>query len=134
MIIRAPQRIYDCHGSGRYGAPRGDRTHNGIDYVCWPDSEIFAVKDGFVTKIGYPYNPTDINKGHFRYIQITDEDGFDARYFYVSPTVDLHDRIEKGFPIGLSQDLRPVYSGIIPHMHFEVKDPNGEYINPEEYS
>ena len=125
-------RKTDAQGSGYYGAPRGSRTHKGIDVACYPDSEILSVCNGVVTKIGYPYDPEDIKKGHLRYVQVTTPDKVDERYFYVRPTVEVGDTVIEDDVLGVSQDLRDIYPGITPHYHWEIKR-NNVHIDPNDY-
>lgn len=119
-------RSGDKWGQGHFGAPRGDRTHNGIDYACDAESEILSPVSGMVTKIGYPY-ADDLS---FRYVQITDSSGADHRVFYVDPSVFLNQGVRKNFPIGLSQKLSDRYPGITEHIHYEIKV-SGRYVDPE---
>ena len=125
-------RKTDTYGSGLYQAPRGKRKHNGIDIKCGEHDYIFSVNCGEVTKIGYPYNPNDKKRGHLRYVQVTNPYGYDVRYFYIKPKVQLGQIIEAGDSLGTSQDLQIAYPSITPHMHFEVKK-DGEYIDPYEF-
>ena len=132
VVIMPPARHTDIHGSGAFGAPRGHRMHNGIDLACYPNSIICALKPGTVTKIGYPYDPNkpgNARKAHFRYVQVTDGQGHDLRYFYVDPAVQVGDVIETGQPLGHSQQLSRVFPGITDHIHFEVKV-DGNHIDP----
>jgi murein DD-endopeptidase MepM/ murein hydrolase activator NlpD len=133
LLVKPPVRKWDTHGNGAWQAARGKRLHNGIDYACMPDSEVLAVTSGTVTKLGFPYSLDDPKKKHLRYVQITDPADFAVRYFYVLPTVTVGDEILEGTPIGLSQSLDSVYPGITPHVHLEVKDPSGTFVNPETY-
>ncbi len=123
------QRISDKWGAGYYQAPRGDRTHNGIDYECPPGSTVLCPIDGLVTKLGYAYSD-DLS---FRYIQISTENGYDYRVFYVSPLVLEGDKVLKDMPIGFSQNLDDRYPEITPHIHLEIKY-KGSFINPENIS
>lgn len=130
MII-PPIREQDNHGSGAYGSSRGSRKHRGIDLACYPESVILSDRDGHVSKIGYPYPPNG-NRAHYRYVEITTEDGYRVRYFYVKPLVEKGAQINNRNIIGLSQTLQPIYPGITDHIHVEViKD--GEHINPSDY-
>jgi len=121
------KRISDKWGEGHFGASRGDRTHNGVDFCCPAGSAILAPVDGLVTKLGYPYG----NDLSFRYVQITTPDGYDHRIFYVNPLVQDGDKVKKDQIIGLAQDLTKRYVGITEHIHYEVRY-KGEYLNPEE--
>jgi murein DD-endopeptidase MepM/ murein hydrolase activator NlpD len=118
-------RGHDSWGAGHFGAPRGDRTHNGIDLVCKPGDEIECRSAGKVTKLGYPYGD-DLS---FRYVQITDEAGTRWRYFYVEPCVNIGDIVEAYTAIGYAQTLDDRYPGITEHIHFEIIC-DGEYIDP----
>ena len=129
LKTRPMVRGIDNHGSGEYGAPRGDRTHNGMDFAVLPGSKVESVANGVVTKIGYPY----ADALQYRYVQVTDNFGFRARYFYVDPEVSLGDRIAKGDVLGKVQCLNKRYPGITPHVHFEVKNKRLEFVNPIVY-
>jgi murein DD-endopeptidase MepM/ murein hydrolase activator NlpD len=128
----------DCFGSGAYGASRGSRKHNGIDitendgFLIVANASVIAYEAGEVTKLGYPYNPNDDKKGNYRYVEIT-SNGYRLRYFYIGLLVEVGDDIERGQTIGWSQDLECVYPGITQHVHFEIKDPDGKFIDPVAY-
>lgn len=132
-MITPDTRGYDPQGAGHYGASRGSRSHNGVDFVTCLNEEVKAFSGGEVTKIGYPYAPTDITKGHFRYVEITGKYGLRCRYFYVSQHVSLGDILKAGDIIGTSQSLTKVYPGITQHFHFEVKTKRGKFIDPHCY-
>jgi|SaaInlV_120m_DNA_4_1040238.scaffolds.fasta_scaffold26591_2 murein DD-endopeptidase MepM/ murein hydrolase activator NlpD len=129
LLIQPPARGQDKQGAGYFGAPRGNRKHKGIDLSCYADSIICALRPGTVTKIGYPYPADDPKKGHLRYVQITDDQNNDLRYFYVKPVVFINTVVETGQPIGSSQQLSSIYPEITDHIHFEVKK-NGKIIDP----
>lgn len=123
--LSAVQRTQDSYGNGEYQSPRGNHKHRGIDFA----PQVHAVSAGEVTKLGYPY-ADDLS---FRYVQVTDSDGFNARYFYVKPCVEVGDKVSAGQVLGLMQDLGKRYPNITPHYHFEVKDKNGVIVNPHNY-
>lgn len=132
MTINAPERGTDKWGRGDYMAPRGFRKHKGVDFACYPGSEIISLTVGHVSKLGYPYAPSDDKKGDLRYVEVTDRQGRMARYFYVDPRVVMGQPIKQGDVLGVSQTLQNIYPGITDHVHFEVKTANG-YANPLEY-
>lgn len=119
------ERKCDGHGCGHYGASRGTRTHKGIDLNCKPLTSVNAPVAGVVTKIGYPY-ADDLS---FRYVEISDQ-GYAFRVFYVDPIVEKGQQVSKTSIIGEAQDLRDRYTGITNHVHFEIKNSDGEYIDP----
>lgn len=49
----------DKYGEGHFGASRSSdgkkRSHNGTDFIATPNQDIYAVINGSITKIGYPY-------------------------------------------------------------------------------
>ena len=129
MLLKAPIRGNDVQGSGAFNAPRGSRKHNGIDIACYKGSEVLSICYGKVTKIGYPYNPNDILKGHLRYVQVTDSNERKHRFFYVSPLVKVGDLVKPGDTLGTTQGLLNIYPGITDHYHYEVMLEN-DYLNP----
>jgi len=124
----SPVRHADEYGSGLFGASRGKRDHNGIDYCVYPGSIILSPVTGRVTKLGYPYS-SDLS---YRYVQITCERGYNHRFFYVQPQVMPHTAVLKGEPIGISQELGNRYPRITEHIHYEIKVGN-DYIDPDDY-
>lgn len=125
-------RGQDRHGAGYFGAPRGKRTHNGVDIVCRAGDAVTAFCDGTVTKLGYPYSPQDPKKGHLRYVEVTDIEGNRCRYFYVKRSVSMGDRVRRGDLLGVAQGLTEIYKGITDHYHFEIKlpAPSKKFIYP----
>ena len=112
MLIEAPVRQQDMHGSGEFGALRGGRTHRGIDIACYKGSIVKSVCNGRVTRVGYPYNPKDHTKGHLRYVQVTDDNGYEVRYFYVKPTINVGTEVREFDDLGVTQGLEEIYPGI----------------------
>lgn len=131
MKIIPPLRIIDPYGEGHYLAPRGSRLHKGVDIACYKDSVILSLTAGVVTKIGYPYNPSDSIKGHLRYVQVSCDD-LDYRYFYIKASVAVGDIVKIDDPLGVTQGLSEIYPGITDHFHFEIKQ-NGKFINPNSF-
>lgn len=130
MIINAPIRGNDAHGSGAYLSSRGSRKHKGIDIACHKGSGVLSIGPGHVTKIGYPYDPSDPKKGHLRYVQVTDEGGRKLRYFYITPSVKVGDIVDTHTELGVTQGLTGIYPGIIDHFHFEILV-NGLPVDPK---
>jgi len=130
-------RVSDSYGAGHFGAPRGERTHNGIDYAAEPGAAILAPVSGIVTKLGYPY-ADDLA---FRYVEVLDAHGMQHRVFYIKPTVRKGDEVKaKITVIGYAQDLTKRYpkdddhpEGIINHVHYEIRNAMRIYIDPIKY-
>lgn len=119
------ERKCDGHGCGHFGASRGTRTHKGVDLNCKPLTLVYSPVAGTVTKIGYPYSD-DLS---YRYVEISDQ-GYAFRVFYVEPQVEKGQKVSKNTVIGEAQDLRSRYTGITNHVHLEIKNADGEYIDP----
>ncbi len=136
----------DPMGSGDYKSTRGqNRQHRGIDLVAEPGWPILAPVGGTVTKLGYPYGISEAeNKTGFdivfRYVQITDAHGMDHRFFYVEPAVKAEDVVYANEVIGHAQNIGLRRSmdgrtykarGMKNHIHVEIRDREGDYLNPE---
>lgn len=118
----------DKAGDGWYHAQRGGRLHNGIDYVCVPEKPVLSPCNGVVTKHGYAYGD-DLS---WRYIQITDGDLLHHRLFYVEPLVKVGNTVTTSMVVGNAQDIsmRHEGQGMSPHVHYEIMDDEGNYIDP----
>jgi len=90
---------------------------------------VLAGECGKVTKIGYPYGD-DLS---FRYVEVTDNQGCRARYFYVEPAVSQGQEVSVGDALGFSQALGGRYPGITEHVHFELLHRLHGYIDPSDY-
>ena len=127
ILAILPKRGTDQWGSGELGAPRGNRKHNGIDYACAPDTIVCSLTDGHVTKLGYPYGD-DLS---YRYVEVTDFRGYQHRYFYVQPSVEVGERVERGDMVGKAQDIQERYdTNMKNHVHYEIKQ-DEVYLDPE---
>jgi len=119
----------DPAGDGRFNAPRGARRHNGIDFECVPGRSLVGGVEGTVTKHGYCYQ----GDGFWRYVQVTDFEGLHHRFFYVDPLVPVGEVVGRATGIGVAQDITLRYpgQGMLPHVHYELKNDAGEYLDPE---
>lgn len=89
------RRGSDGFGAGHFGAPRGSRTHKGVDLLAQSGEAINSPVTGTVTKVGYPYGD-DLS---YRYVQITAGD-YDFRVFYVEPSVRVGQEVTTETAIG----------------------------------
>jgi len=128
MLQSMMQLRSDTAGDGRFGSPRGNRKHLGVDFLCVPGQNILSPVTGKVSKIGYPYPPPSI----YRYIQIscTDEYGNEVqhRLFYVEPHMSIAridaEVIGHKTIIGYAQNVcirYPGAKGMQPHVHYEIR-------------
>jgi murein DD-endopeptidase MepM/ murein hydrolase activator NlpD len=133
-MIRAilPHRGTDSAGSGAFGAPRGGRTHNGVDYSAPVGAMIFAPASGEITKLGICYS----DDHSYRYVEITSADGYRHRVFYVTPVMQQGNFVDaRSTVIGHAQNICARYpdQGMTNHVHYEIKDPRGEFVDPDKY-
>lgn len=130
FLIEPELRGCDAQGCGHYGASRGKRKHRGVDWAVKPNQKIYANVVGRVSKIGYPYNPSDKAKGFLRYLEIVDTYGNQQRFFYIKSNLRAGALVQVGTLIGTAQNLTKIYANMTNHIHHEVKS-RGKYINPE---
>jgi RHS repeat-associated protein len=111
-------RGWDAHGGGRFGDPRKDGPHTGVDYVAQAGQDVAAVTEGTVTFVGYPYR----NDLTYRYIQIETSDGYRVRQFYVQPAVGIGvgTKVRAGQLIGTQQPLGRKMPGITEHVDVKI--------------
>ena len=136
-ITNLQKRGADPMGDGSFGASRGGRTHNGIDYAAESGDIVLSPVAGKVTKLGFPY-ATDLS---YRYVEVTDELQRKWRVFYVEPTVEVGAQLTPAHPIGFAQDINAkkgsngkTYGeqGMTNHIHVEVKLSDGSFMDPDE--
>lgn len=140
MLIKPKKRGRDGMGSGAFGASRGRRRHNGEDFRCDPGAEIYSGVAGIVTKIGYPYSQNDSTpkntlKSCLRYVQVTDVNGLNHRYFYVKPNANISVDVvvSRGTLLGTCSDLNAIWGiRMKNHIHYEVKD-GSMYLDPNDF-
>lgn len=136
LTASLPVRRSDDWGSGHFGAPRGDRFHNGVDFICPPNAAVRAVSAGTVTKIGHPYADGEgaYNSSQpYWYVEVTTGTRHRVRYLYVQPCVAKGQVIHEGQELGLCQSLQRRYPGISDHIHFEVYGLDDEIMDPDIY-
>lgn len=116
----------DKFGCGHFGAKRGDRLHRGIDLVVLSGEPFASLCSGKITKLGYVY------KGDMtlRYVEVTTRSGQAWRFHYLKPSVKVGDAVSVGTILGTVQSLQSRYPGITDHVHFEVIEPGGGYLDP----
>jgi murein DD-endopeptidase MepM/ murein hydrolase activator NlpD len=122
----------DEFGCGSFGAERdaGGRRHEGADFDAAAGQKVDAPMSGFVSKIGAAY-PGD---ARYHYVEITNPAlHYEARVFYVDPTVREGDAVHIGQPIGRAHSLQPRYHGITNHVHLEIGRIGGRRLDPERF-
>ena len=119
-------RHSDRHGSGFFGAPRGDKRHKGVDFIVSPIGQtIVAPCPGDVIRIKRPY-AKKVKGVLFSGLFIRAAD-YTYTLFYFEPLFEvLRTRVEEGDILGYAQDISIKYPGMIPHIHVQF-----DSINPE---
>lgn len=119
-------------GRGHFGAGRGRpgarRPHTGIDIQAAVGSQVVAGADGVVVE-------TEPNGGFGYMVVIQHPGGSRTRYAHLEARdrPKIGQRVKAGAPIG-----RVGRSGNVPkeadaHLHLEVRDRNGDPVDPERY-
>jgi len=107
----------DGEGDGHYGASRGARRHNGIDYICEPGQAIKAPFNMFLKRISYP-NSDLIMQG------VAWQSGSSTgKMFYFKPDKNLIGKaVKEGDVIGYAQSVAEDYGlpGMINHIHLQI--------------
>jgi murein DD-endopeptidase MepM/ murein hydrolase activator NlpD len=114
----------------RFGSPRGDRTHPGIDLRAIVGTEVVAPNNGKVLDVGY--GPTTGT-----YLTLGDMQGNKThRFMHLSATLaDQGEIVKQGQVIaksgksGFNQSTNKEYA---PHLHWE-KYVDGELVDPSKY-
>jgi hypothetical protein len=126
--IVAPTVRSDDAGDGHFGAPRGHKTHRGVDYLCVEGEFVSSPVNGEVTKLGYAYGD-DLQ---WRYVEVTDSACKRHRMFYVKPSVAMGDELRAGDVVGEAMDVSKRYpdQGMNAHVHYEIIAAGGGYLDP----
>ncbi len=121
------------HITGHYGEHRAKGPHGGSDFnyeggqsgINLTHPTIHAPISGEVTFVG----------GQYGTIKIRDADGNSHQILHTQDqTVEVGDRIEVGDPIGTMGGRGPNgASQYAQHVHYQLKDSQGNLLNPEEF-
>ena len=120
----------DSGGDGHFGAPRGGRKHEGLDFECDPGQTVRAVIPGKLVN-AYPYAGDTFYTG----CRIWGKDWM-AKMFYFVPFPRLvNENVLAGEAIGIAQDISQKYGGEMkPHVHVGLYSLNPtKMVNPENY-
>lgn len=120
----------DSGGSGRFGASRGTRKHQGYDRLCLVGQDVFAPMRGKMVR-SYPY----IDDKKYTGCAIWADD-FMIKMWYFTPIENiLFTIVEAGQVIGQAQDISAKYGGgMQPHVHLGLWGLHPTtLLNPEMY-
>ena len=119
-ILATQKMRNDAAGLGHFGAPRGRRTHQGLDLLTVPGESVHSPVAGRFIRAGYPY----ANDTRYRLAVIHGTDGREYKLMYVQPfsTLTPGTPVTAGQKIGTSQDIAAKYGPPMqPHVHVEVR-------------
>ncbi len=125
-------RGLDNYGAGHYGASRGARTHDGVDYMSTAGQQVKAPMSGKVTKISRPY-ASGIDATLLSGVEIEASDGTKCWVWYMQPSVNIVGTVVKAGTsvIGTAKTLKNRYkNGITDHVHVRIHSRHGAKINP----
>lgn len=130
----------DSMGSGYFGAPRGSRTHNGIDLVVEPQQGIVSPIFGNVIREAFPY-ASDLKWAGCLIRGTQKHEGLEIKMFYMRLFHHIRKTLKTGHthyvfpgvPIGTAQDISKKHGeAMTPHVHFEIRKRDWQIINPQE--
>lgn len=128
-------RDCDSHGCGHFGAPRGDRTHQGLDIRSDPLAPFPVPFDCEIIR----YGVVDNQSPTYHLIEIKGTQGqfknWKCKLMYLNKGNSfIGQRISKFTPIGLTETLSLRYgSQMTNHIHLELRTPSGILVDPEQY-
>ena len=123
----------DSQGSGHFGAPRGNRTHKGLDVRVGKFAPVYALYNCVINRIGTVYT-SDPQFKLIEIIGIGKHKGLRTKIMYATCDDSIIGKTFSQFEqIGISQDLTNKYVGITNHLHIEIYDEDNNLINPEIY-
>ena len=119
------------YSSGGFLSTRDNKTrfHGGVDYVTKPGEQIVAPMTGTIRVIGAIYKTE--NRG-LTGVEIWNQT-HRVSVFYVTPNAGIKNgvTVQKGMPIGTSQDLHVKYDArMTNHVHVQIIDNQGRRVDP----
>lgn len=107
----------DSEGSGEYGASRGSRRHNGIDYECNQGQYVRAPFDMTVKRIANPRSNSPLSG-----IEWVSGKSSGKMFYFKPHKMVIGEDVLEGQVIGVAQSVSQDYGlpGMIDHVHFQV--------------
>lgn len=116
----------DPLGCGHFGAPRGNRDHEGYDITIHKGQAIQSPITGTMKRISKPYSSDLFWNG-----LILKNDTYEVILWYFSPSIAKGDFVFAGDVIGVAQDVSEKHgSAMTPHIHVQAYK-NGVLVDPE---
>lgn len=135
-----PPRKRDLYGEGHFGASRGSRSHDGVDYEAVAGLPVKSPISGRATRVSKPYT-SGIDSNALSGLQIEAADGTTCKIWYLAPSAGIVGRLlAAGDVIGTAQTLQNRYPPMRPplrrvgqmtdHVHVRIHDRRGVKIDP----
>lgn len=106
----------DNRGLGHHGAPRGNRTHDGVDLVATKGQDILMPVDGIMIRESLPYSDDLKWRGAHIY-----NPRIEVKMWYFLPDLELIGKeLKAGSIIGVAQNIGEKYEGVTPHLHLRI--------------
>ncbi len=106
----------DAGGAGYFGAPRGSRLHNGLDFMCKPGQEVRMPVSGIIVRESLPY-AGDLK---WRGVYIVSP-RIEIKMWYLDPySYAVGQRFNAGDAIGIAQDIGEKYDDVTAHVHMRI--------------
>jgi len=112
----------DSEGSGEYGSRRGDRVHNGVDYICVQFQAIVAPFDMKIDREAKPYGDKEQNGQKMSGIKWATKKS-NGRLFYFEPDyLKIGKYVHQGEVIGIAQAVSEYHAlpKMTDHVHFQI--------------
>ncbi|MDX1691302.1 MAG: peptidoglycan-binding protein [Acidimicrobiia bacterium] len=134
----------DGFWSNRYGKYVG--PHHAADIMAPKMTPVYAAADGVVERVNWSRNPSDLNRRSCCSMIIEHDDGWESWYIHLNnDTPGTDDRQGWGIADGVVPGARVTAGqlvgwvgdsgnaeGTAPHLHFELRDPDGVWVNPHD--
>jgi len=123
-------RACDSFGCGGFGASRdgGSRRHMGTDFLATAGQDVLAPTSGTLTRA---VNRVYASDPRYTGFVLSGTSGFTMKGFYVATDPSLiGTHVTAGDVLGTAQDLGLKYPGISNHVHLQIMDPTGAFIDP----
>lgn len=142
------QITFPVTGPARYSndfdSPRNNGPHHATDIIAAKMQQIVSATDGVITYVGYPQpswgymiSIKDAENYTYNYIHINNDtpgtdDGNGGPMLAYAADIKQGNKVVAGQHIAWVGDSGNAES-TVPHLHFEIVDPNGNAVNPYEY-
>jgi murein DD-endopeptidase MepM/ murein hydrolase activator NlpD len=126
ILGRIQKMRNDSAGQGHFGAPRGNRTHEGVDLEVQENEPVYSPISG-VVRIGNPY----AGESRWKLVEIKNANEA-VKIMYMKPSVKNGDYVSAHSQIGVGDTISDKYqpTAMKNHLHVEHRI-NGNLVNPE---